>query len=291
MAVVTTNRPGRIAKALVAAASAALVIAGCQTSNSGNSASPSTATALMNCASPDYVNTVTAEGICFGIRTFVSGEQSVSPVLVVLLHGDVSSGGPADYMYGPAEDISQAHPGAVVVHMLRPGYDDGQGRQSSGSTLGRSDNYTAQYVDAIAGAIDALAAHYGAARTVLVGHSGGSAIFGSILGRHPSVGDAALLLSCPCDVDRWRADRNRSAWPSSLSPSDYAADVATSTQVVAMTGGGDTRTGPYLARDYVSALQARGVDAEFIEIPGATHGFSSLWGSRVQATLDRLMGG
>jgi hypothetical protein len=39
---------------------------------------------------------------------------------------------------------------------------------------------------------------------VVVGHSGGAAISANMLGRHPALLDAALVVSCPCDVEKWR---------------------------------------------------------------------------------------
>ena len=44
--------------------------------------------------------------------------------LVILLHGDVSGGGPADYFYDMAQAISRRDRSATVVALLRAGYYD-----------------------------------------------------------------------------------------------------------------------------------------------------------------------
>ena len=269
---------------------AIMFIGGCQpttTADAPTTGAPSPVS--MNCDAPDNINSVAAGELCLGVRVFGAEAASTSPVLIVLLHGDVSDGGPADYMYPAAQDISSAHPEAIVAHLLRPGYDDGQGRRSTGQAFGRRDHYTAANVDAIAAAIENLADHYTASRVVVLGHSGGAAMAGVMLGRHPEVADAALLLSCPCDIDRWRAERNRSAWTRSESPSAYIDRIPTTLTVVAMTGSGDTTTQPHLARDYIEALQERGVAAEFIRIGGGSHGFRTLWNSLTQTTLADLV--
>jgi pimeloyl-ACP methyl ester carboxylesterase len=50
----------------------------------------------------------------------------------------------------------------------------------------------------------ALKRRYHAGTVVVVGHSGGAAIAANMLGRHPALIDAALVVSCPCDVEKWR---------------------------------------------------------------------------------------
>src|ERR1700737_478520 len=83
---------------------------------------------------------------------------------------------------------------------LRPGYSDGEDRSDGmrGETTG--DNYTPEVVNAVATAISELKAGYHPRRVVLVGHSGGSAIMANLLGQQASIADAALLVSCPCDL-------------------------------------------------------------------------------------------
>ena len=139
---------------------------------------------------------------------------------------------------------------------------------------------------AIAAALLNLKRHHMAAKLVVLGHSGGASITGVILGYRPGLIDAALLLSCPCDIPRWRSDRGRRRWSRSLSPHRYLDGVPDTTKVVAVTGENDRNTGPHLARDYVSALRERGVDATFVLAPDGSHSFRSL---PIREQLDALL--
>jgi alpha-beta hydrolase superfamily lysophospholipase len=136
-------------------------------------------------------------------KVYESAGLSASPTLVVVVHGDSPFLGPT-YQYWFAQAAAVAIPDAVVAAMLRPGYDDGEERSDGmrGETTG--DNYTPEVLDAVATAILELKARYGPRRVVLVGHSGGSAIVGSLIGRREGMADAVLLVSCVCDLEVWR---------------------------------------------------------------------------------------
>ena len=220
------------------------------------------------CANPDMIERVVGREICLAIHTFGAEAAGPSPTLVVVLHGDMSSGGPPEYHLDIARRLAKA--GVVAVGIIRPGYTDKDDRTSEGSTS-KNDHYTARNVDAIADAIGKLKGHYKAAATALIGHSGGAAIAGVVIGRHPGVADRALLIACPCDIIRWRNMNRRSPWFSSLSPIDYAGKVPKSAKVIAVTGERDDNTDAELARDYVATLKKRGVAARFVAIPGAGH--------------------
>lgn len=224
-------------------------------------------------------------GHCLVVETFGAASAGARPVLVVVVHGDISDGGAATYHAAFARTL--ARPGLVAVALTRPGYTDGQGRTSGGTTYDRRDNYTASNVAAVAGAIAALKRHYAPRRTVYVGHSGGAAIGGVILGRRPGLVDAAVLVSCPCDLARWRGDRGLDIWRHSLSPSLVVPRVPTATAVVALTGSADANTAPCLAQDYVRALARRGVDARFEPVDGAGHGFPGV-AAAARAAVTRL---
>lgn len=66
-------------------------------------------------------------------------------------------------------------------------------------------------MDSVAAAVEALRKHHNASRVVLVGHSGGAANAGVILGRAAPLVDVAVLISCPCNIPVWRDLRGRSA--------------------------------------------------------------------------------
>lgn len=213
-------------------------------------------------------------GLCLAAETFGAESAGASPVLVVVVHGDISDGGAATYHARFASTL--ARPGVVVVALIRPGYWDAAGRVSEGNNFDRKDNYTADNISAIGAAIDALKKHYRARRVVYVGHSGGAAIGGVLIGTRRSLIDAAILVSCPCDIPRWLKAHRYPPWTRSLSPDFYVPRVPSSTEVVAITGANDENTAPELAHDYVSALKKRGVRARFEAVDGAGHGFSGV---------------
>jgi len=137
-------------------------------------------------------------------------------------------------------------------------------------------NYTPANVAAVAGAIDALRKHYRAHRVVYVGHSGGAAIGGVLIGRRPGLIDAAVLVSCPCEIVRWQHEHGRTPWTRSLSPDFFIARVPTTTEVVVITGTADDNTFPAQAEDYAARLARRGIPARFVAVTGAGHGFSGV---------------
>jgi pimeloyl-ACP methyl ester carboxylesterase len=124
----------------------------------------------------------------------------------------------------------------------------------------------------VAGAVTALKKFHGAAKVVLVGHSGGAAISGVILGRFPGLADAALLAACPCNVPEWRImRRGKNNWTSSQSPHEFIDAIPAASRVIAVTGSRDNNTFPKIAVQYVESLQKRGIDARYVEVEGASH--------------------
>ncbi len=229
---------------------------------------------------------VPAGEFCLAAGTFEQ-QPGKAPTLVVLLHGDTSSGGPADTLFPFAERL--AGPGVVSVALLRPGYADKAGRTSEGNNHGRADSYTAANIAAIGHAIEALKKHYQPKRTIIVGHSGGAAVTGVLIGKIPGLVQAAVLVSCPCDLARWRKDRNGSPWPRSESPSSYIGKVSTTTTVIAITGTDDDNTRPALAQDYVAQLSKRGVAAAFEPAEGAGHNFRDDLATVAAAAVRKLV--
>jgi pimeloyl-ACP methyl ester carboxylesterase len=210
--------------------------------------------------------------LCQAVTTF--GNEADASTLIVVVHGDISDGGAATYHVAFAEAL--ARPGAIVVALTRPGYTDDQGRVSEGHTYGRQDNYTPQNIAAVGGAIAALKSHYRPRRVIYLGHSGGAAIGGVLIGKARGLIDAAVLVSCPCDIPHWLRERKQPAWKRSESASQYAARVPRDARVVVIAGESDTNTFPAQAEDYVKALARRGIDARFVLVEGAGHGLSGL---------------
>jgi pimeloyl-ACP methyl ester carboxylesterase len=69
---------------------------------------------------------------------------------------------------------------------------------------------TPRVVEDVAAAIHGLQAQHHPRATIFVGHSGGAAIMADLLGRHPSIASAALLVACGRDpvkgLARWKAE-------------------------------------------------------------------------------------
>lgn len=236
------------------------------------------------CNAPDNVAIVSGAVHCLAIKTYMPDADTRT--LVIVLHGDLSSGGPADYIFPIARRAAEF--GAVGVAMMRPGYI-GDGRQSSGVATrnqNRPDMYRGDEIDSMATAVAALKTHHAATRVMVVGHSGGAAIAGVMVGRSAPLVDAVVLVSCPCDVVRWRAERRRKPFENAESPIRYLSSVPKTATIFALTGDGDRNTFPRLGRDYVAAAKALGLSATFVEVPDAGHGFGRL--SRQPHIFDAL---
>lgn len=205
-------------------------------------------------------------------KMFGSGNKA----LVVVLHGDVSKGGPADYHYRLAEMLARQNAGVSVFAMLRPGYFDSQGLVSKGSHNNRRDHYTKGNNALVARTISALAERTRPGKIIAIGHSGGAAQLGVILGSAPGLVDRAILVSCPCNITEWRAMRGKSAWRKSQSPSRFVNQIAPATRIFALVGTNDKNTFPKLSQDYVAKAQARGLHAVYLPVNGAGHGIGGL---------------
>lgn len=208
-------------------------------------------------------------GKCLVIASAQGPERAA--LLVVVLHGDVSGGGPAVYHRALAQRIGTDLPAARVVALVRPGYADEAGRTSGGDLNARRDHYTAANVEIVAGAVATLRARTGATRVVGVGHSGGAATLANLAALHPGTLDAAALLACPCDIATWRAATGSAPWGRSTDPYRVADQVPAGFRAVAFTGTADDNTRLVLAERYVARLAGRGLAARAEPVPGATH--------------------
>lgn len=224
-------------------------------------------TTAKTCA-PDDKTGVAAGSECLIIET--TGTASTNPTLIVFIHGDGSRGGPSDYMFKNARSYGTDN--VVSIGLIRPGYFDSDGHYSSGNSYRENDIYRVDVIDSITNAVKSLKKHYKAKRIVLVGHSGGAAISGIILGRSPGLIDTVVLAACPCDVPRWREmRRGYNTWTQSLSPHDFAKDIPNDARIIALTGEYDDNTRTVLAHDYVGSLRTRGIDATYIEVSKIGH--------------------
>lgn len=212
-------------------------------------------------------------------RVYTGTAVSTSPVLVLVLHGDLPEP-PPSYQYEFAKAVADRNPGAVVAAgVLRPGYRDPTGDRSSGDIGGAvADNYTPEVVDAVARAARELSSVHHAHAIILVGHSGGAAIAADVLGRHPDVARGAVLVGCGCDPSAWRArQRIQTGNPifdgttRSILPLDIVHDVAPGTIVRMVVGEKDDVAPPADTQSYATALRKRRVDVSIEVLPGLGH--------------------
>jgi pimeloyl-ACP methyl ester carboxylesterase len=222
------------------------------------------------CENEDFELKVSGASQCLLMRRFGTPTPDT---LVVWLHGDVSSGGPANYHFPYAQQLAQeSFAGKVLsIALVRPGYPDGSGASSgvAETSSGRSDHYTKENLTEVGTAIERLRVKYKPTKLVVIGHSGGAATTASLVGMMPGLIDTAVLVSCPCDTVAWRAGRR--AWSKSENPMVWTDKVPATTRVIALTGDKDDNTVPALAQAYIEALRARQIDASFQIAPGENH--------------------
>ncbi len=223
----------------------------------------------------DVIDEISVEKLCTKIKTYRSKRVSTNPILVVALHGDVPFNNPS-YQYHFARQIAEQSDNVIGIGMLRPGYTDHLNRTSDGirgQTVG--DNLDAPRVRQIANAIRQLKVTYGASKVVVAGHSGGAVITAKMIALYPSLVDHAFLVSCPGNINAWRADMYRSTkYPvfdgdlESTSPIDLVSKISDETRITMFVGKDDAITKPYLSHDYESALANAGKNAELRVIEG-----------------------
>lgn len=208
--------------------------------------------------------------------------------LVVVMHGDVSRGGPADYHYRIAEQIARQNTGVTVLALLRPGYNDRAGNRSPGSHNNRRDHYTKTNNALVAQTIQNMAKQVGTSKVIAIGHSGGAAQLGSIIGLYPGLVDSSILVSCPCNIPEWRSRKGRSAWSNSQSPHDFIGKISRGTRVIVLVGANDGNTFPDISEKYAATVRARGLAVGFARIKGAGHSFSGLQSAVLQVTNSEI---
>jgi pimeloyl-ACP methyl ester carboxylesterase len=230
---------------------------------------------------------LTAKGWRLKTVIYRSASPGSHPLLILVLPGDAAFG-PTSAQYEFAARAAVQFDDVIAIGILRPGFPDGTGDHSEGVRgFGNGDNYTPQVVDAVAGAAEQLKTRFHPAGVILVGHSGGAVIAADVLGRWPSLVDAGLLVSCPCDVAAWRKHmrgvESSSLWRrwagvvawrlpvGSLSPIELAARVPSSTLVTMVVGGADPVAPPRFTEQYAARLRDHGVPVSVAVAPGLAH--------------------
>jgi predicted esterase len=229
-------------------------------------------------SSPSEPSLVPGGAYRLKISVFRSEQLSAEPVLVVVLHGDAPFNRP-DYQNTFAAKVAATNRDVVAVGLLRPGYTDPQGNTSDGERgLTTGDNWNATNTDAIAHAIGALKCRYHARKVVVAGHSGGAAITANMLGRHSALIDAALLVSCPCDVEQWRQNMfqltGRPVFQGkidTLSPVEQIKGMSDQANVTMMVGSQDKVAPPGLSERYQAVAAQLGKKVRLVQLEGKEH--------------------
>lgn len=210
-------------------------------------------------------------------RAFGPDAPDQVKTLVFVLHGDAPFAKPS-YQYAFAADAAKL-PGVRAIGILRPGYEDKDGDVSPGVRgLTTGDNYTPDRVDAIARAITRIEALYPRAHRIIVGHSGGAAIAADLAALHPGLVDGVLLVSCPCDLPRWRAFMKKKipAAPFEKPVDSYNSialvpKLSSNLALSMMVGSADDTAPPDLTEAYAAAVRARGIAVDVRILPGKPH--------------------
>jgi predicted esterase len=227
----------------------------------------------------DNINWVSTKQGNIHIRIFKNKSLNDSISLAFILHGDAPFNKPS-YQYIMAEKIAEENENTIAIAILRPGYTDPQGNTSNG-VKGHAvgDNYTSEVIEAISEVMEKIKKKYNPSKTFVVGHSGGAAITGNIIGLKPGSIDVAVLVSCPCDVLKWRKHMSKKQplnplWylkVKSISPISVAKDISRETEVVIISGANDDIAPISLSKEYYKELKTLGIKTDFISLPNEGH--------------------
>lgn len=193
--------------------------------------------------------------------------------LVIVLHDDLSPGTPVDYSTFARRAAAAVPAGAAVV-VLRPGYGDTDGHLSAGvRARGIGDGYSAEQIRLVGEAVQALAARYRNARTILVGDGGGAVLAANVAATRPSLVGSLLLVGCPCALPEWRRYMARrepgfAEEVDSLDPLQTVGGIAPGARIAILSGGDRARVPARIARLYAEALALRGIAVEYRQVEG-----------------------
>jgi pimeloyl-ACP methyl ester carboxylesterase len=233
-----------------------------------------------------------AKGKRVQAEIFRSPDAGATPILVVILHGDLG----ASYHYGFAAKAAAEIHGIVAAALVRPGYKDDDGDQSDGRRGDATgDNYTSDVLHQLDVAIRQLKNELRPSITVLAGHSGGAAISADLMARDNDLAGAALLVSCPCDVPAWR-QHMKTLYPypqwdqpvPSVSPMDVVDGISPKARMSLVVGQNDTTAPPEFTQSYAERLRKHGIIPDVTVLPGLEHDI--LLDNVVLQKLSKLVG-
>ena len=212
------------------------------------------------CEKEDFLNFVNGDTGCVGLYA-VDKPNKDKKKLVIILHGDWEKGIVGNKYYNFAHRISNNDTNTFLI--ARPGYSTQSGNKSDGGDKrgpDKGDNYQFKRdVKPVGIAIKNLKKHLKPKKIILIGHSGGAATTGIILGKFPGLIDDAVLVSCPCDIHPWRKHRakqrnnkyeGRNIWKKSDSPHKNVKEIDKKTKVYVVVGKNDDNTLPKFSKAY-----------------------------------------
>lgn len=257
------------------------------------------------CEKEDYINFVSSDKGCIGMQALEEFDASKSD-LVIFLHGDYqqSRASRAHGFYMKLEDHLDTNL-ANYFMLARPGYKTQSGNKSSGGDkrgTDKGDNYIwKRDIKPVGHAIQNLKDHYKPERLIVIGHSGGAATTGILIGRMPGMIDTAVLVACPCYVKEWRRHRvlqrgrvpsHKNTWPRSDSPNKHVENISPDTDVYIIVGEEDQNTLPKFSEKYFARLNDKNeaVNATLEIVPGEGHG-SVLYNPNVVIRINKIVAG
>lgn len=228
---------------------------------------------------PDNINWISTKQGNIYVKIFRNKALNDSIRLVFVIHGDAPFNKPG-YQYVLTERIAAENENTIAVAILRPGYTDPDNNTSNGIRgLATGDNYTPEVIEAISEVVEKIKKLHHPSKTIVVGHSGGAAITGNIIGLKPRLADVAVLVSCPCDVAKWRKHMSKrqpfNPWwylnVKSISPGDVAKNISKETEVIMISGANDEEAPIHLSAEYHKLLKDREIESDFISLPNEGH--------------------
>ncbi|PCD01668.1 hypothetical protein COC42_16245 [Sphingomonas spermidinifaciens] len=246
---------------------------------------------LAGCATTTARQQTSAPALPLAVETYGALRPAQVRNLVIVLHDDLAPGTPVDYSAFAARAAATVPAGAAVV-LLRPGYADANGHMSGGvRARGIGDGYSAEQIRLVGESVQALAARYRNARTILVGDGGGAVLAANVAAMRPSLVGSMLLVGCPCALPEWRkhmARRNPgfAEEVDSLDPLQTVGGIAPSARIALVSGGDKARVPARIARLYAEALTLRGIAVEYRVVEG--DGADLLSNNEVTQLLARL---
>ena len=177
--------------------------------------------------------------------------------------------------------------------MARPGYKTLEGFKSKGLSNKNRDHYTIQNIDMVAEAIQNLKNYYGSEKVILVGHSGGAATAGIIISRHPSLIDSTVLISCPCNVSKWRSSPKKKEGGVRELGINHLLHIdglikSLKKKVGIIIGELDENTFPKLSIDYFELLKKNNVQSELLLI-NVAHSFWHIYTNKEAIELGKSL--